>query len=57
MTRTALVSGGARGIGRALTRHFLQNGYRVFIFDLDLTELQHTVHVHLAPYAKEKMVG
>ncbi|KAI6809462.1 short chain alcohol dehydrogenase [Hortaea werneckii] len=57
MTRTALISGGARGIGRALTRHFLQTGYRVFIFDLDEAELRHTVHVHLAAYAEDGMWG
>ncbi|KAI7089738.1 short chain alcohol dehydrogenase [Hortaea werneckii] len=57
MPQTALISGGARGIGRALTRHFLETGYRVFIFDLDATELQHTVHTHLAPYAEKGKVG
>ncbi|KAK3707645.1 hypothetical protein LTR37_011993 [Vermiconidia calcicola] len=39
--KTALVSGGARGIGRAIVRRFLERGYRVFVFDIDEDELKH----------------
>jgi len=45
--KAILISGGARGIGRGLARHFLQKGHRVFIFDIDEEELNHTVKVHL----------
>ncbi|OJD34977.1 short chain alcohol dehydrogenase [Diplodia corticola] len=49
-SRRIVISGGARGIGRALARHFLEQGDRVFLIDVDEPELHHTVHSHLAKY-------
>lgn len=37
-----LITGGARGIGRGLFRHFLTAGHKVFILDSNLEELAHT---------------
>lgn len=51
------MSGGARGIGRALSRYFLEAGHRVFIFDIDEEELKHTTEVHLAQYLKDEKLG
>lgn len=34
-TKTAIVTGGARGIGRAIAERFIQDGYQVAIMDLD----------------------
>ena len=33
--KAAVVSGGARGIGRAIARRLLEDGYSVLIFDID----------------------
>ncbi|KAH8728140.1 hypothetical protein GQ44DRAFT_747932 [Phaeosphaeriaceae sp. PMI808] len=52
-TRNIIVSGGARGIGRALTRMFLESGHKVYIFDIDDNELCHTTKVHLKEYYEE----
>ncbi|KAH7406751.1 hypothetical protein DE146DRAFT_607446 [Phaeosphaeria sp. MPI-PUGE-AT-0046c] len=52
--RNIIVSGGARGIGRALSRMFLEGGHSVFIFDIDEDELQYTTKVHLKKYYDEK---
>ncbi|KAK0659377.1 putative short-chain type dehydrogenase/reductase y4vI [Lasiodiplodia hormozganensis] len=49
-SRGVVISGGGRGIGRALARHFLNKGDRVFLLDVDTEELHHTVHVHLAKH-------
>jgi NAD(P)-dependent dehydrogenase (short-subunit alcohol dehydrogenase family) len=49
-TRNILISGGARGIGRSLVRNFLEKGNKVYIFDIDEDELNHTVNVHLKKY-------
>ncbi|KKY19554.1 putative short chain alcohol dehydrogenase [Diplodia seriata] len=49
-SRGVVISGGARGIGRALARHFLNKGDRVFLLDIDEAELHHTVHSHLAKF-------
>lgn len=54
--RNIVVSGGARGIGRALSRMFLEGGHKVFIFDIDDEELQHTTKVHLKKYYEQKQV-
>jgi ribonuclease Z len=51
--RNIIVSGGARGIGRALSRMFLEAGHRVYIFDIDKDELEHTTKVHLKTYLDE----
>ncbi|KAK4628735.1 hypothetical protein CLAFUW4_07687 [Fulvia fulva] len=55
--KTAIISGGARGIGRCLVRRFLEKGYRVFVFDIDEEELKHTTHVHLKKYTDSKALG
>ncbi|RYO94684.1 hypothetical protein DL764_007797 [Monosporascus ibericus] len=51
MPRTAIIGGGARGIGRCLVRRFLERGYRVFVFDIDGEELKHTAGTHLKKYS------
>lgn len=48
--KTALISGGARGIGRCIARRFLERGYSVYILDIDEAELAHTTQTHLKPY-------
>ncbi|ORY56904.1 uncharacterized protein BCR38DRAFT_355392 [Pseudomassariella vexata] len=50
MPKTALISGGARGIGRCLVRRFCELGYNVYVFDIDEEELNHTVNSHLQSY-------
>jgi ribonuclease Z len=55
-SKNIVVSGGARGIGRALVRYFLQAGHKVFIFDIDEDELKHTTTVHLEQYHKDGKV-
>ena len=37
--QTAIVTGGARGIGRAVAAHFLRSGAQVWIWDIDPVEL------------------
>ncbi|KAK5112266.1 hypothetical protein LTR62_004427 [Meristemomyces frigidus] len=49
-SKAILLSGGARGIGRCMARHFLQRGHKVFILDIDEDELKHTAEKHLAKY-------
>ncbi|KAF2194803.1 short chain alcohol dehydrogenase [Zopfia rhizophila CBS 207.26] len=51
-SKNIIVSGGARGIGRALSRYFLEAGHHVYIFDIDENELKYTTTVHLAKYHK-----
>jgi ribonuclease Z len=51
--RNIIVSGGARGIGRCLSRMFLEAGHSVYIFDIDEDELEHTTKVHLKKYYEE----
>ncbi|KAF2715750.1 short chain alcohol dehydrogenase [Pleomassaria siparia CBS 279.74] len=55
-SKNILVSGGARGIGRALSRMFLEAGHLVFIFDYDEAELEYTKTVHLAQFHKGEKV-
>ncbi|KAI1347999.1 NAD(P)-binding protein [Xylaria sp. FL0043] len=54
--RTAVVSGGARGIGRCLVRRFLERGYKVYTFDIDEEELTHTTRTHLKQYYEQGML-
>jgi len=55
--KTALISGGARGIGRCIARRFLERGYRTYILDIDEEELKHTATVHLKQYYDKKQVN
>lgn len=55
--KTAIISGGARGIGRCVVRRFLERGYRVYVFDIDEEELNHTTQVHLKNYSDSKALG
>lgn len=57
MPKTALISGGARGIGRCLVRRFCERGYHVYIFDIDEVELEHTTKVHLKQYSDSGALG
>ncbi|RYP61585.1 hypothetical protein DL770_009762 [Monosporascus sp. CRB-9-2] len=57
MPKTAIISGGARGIGRCLVRRFLERGYRVFVFDIDEGELKHTTGTHLKKYSDSGALG
>lgn len=57
MLKTAIISGGARGIGRSLVRSFLEKGYKVFVLDIDQEELTHTVKNHLQKYSDDKLLG
>jgi NAD(P)-dependent dehydrogenase (short-subunit alcohol dehydrogenase family) len=57
VAKTAIVSGGARGIGRCIVRRFLERGYKVFIFDIDEEELKHTTTVHLKQYHDKKQLS
>ncbi|KAK4546607.1 hypothetical protein LTR36_001824 [Oleoguttula mirabilis] len=57
MARTAIISGGARGIGRCLVRRFLERGYHVYVFDIDEEELTHTTQVHLKKYSDSGALG
>ena len=54
--KTAIISGGARGIGRCIARRFLERGYKTFILDIDEEELKHTTTVHLKQYYEKKQV-
>jgi len=55
--RNIIVSGGARGIGRALTRMFLEGGHSVYVFDIDQDELEYTVKTHLKQYYDSQKLG
>jgi len=57
MTKTAIVSGGARGIGRCLARRFLERGFHVYVFDIDEEELNHMAEKHLKQYSDSKALG
>ena len=41
MTRTAIVTGAARGIGEAIARRLHADGYRVALTDIDLERVEH----------------
>jgi len=51
--KNIIISGGARGIGRALTRMMLEAGHHAYIFDIDEEELEHTAKVHLKAYYED----
>ncbi|KAK2034979.1 short chain dehydrogenase [Colletotrichum zoysiae] len=53
VSKNVVISGGARGIGRALTRYFLEAGHKVYVFDIDEDELEYTVKVHLKTHHDE----
>lgn len=57
MTKTALISGGARGIGRCLVRRFCELGYRVYVLDNNEVELEHAVNVHLRQYSERDQLA
>jgi NAD(P)-dependent dehydrogenase (short-subunit alcohol dehydrogenase family) len=57
VAKTAIISGGARGIGRCIVRRFLERGYKVFVFDIDEEELKHTTTVHLKQYLDKGQLG
>lgn len=56
-SKNILLSGGARGIGRVIARHFLSKGHRVFILDIEQEELEYTITQHLATYNAESRVS
>lgn len=45
--RNIVLTGAARGIGRAMARHLFLGGHKLFLIDVDGDELSHTVNVHL----------
>ncbi|KAF1998393.1 NAD(P)-binding protein [Amniculicola lignicola CBS 123094] len=57
VSKNVIISGGARGIGRTLSRSFLEAGHNVFIFDIDEEELKHTTTVHLTEYLQDQRLG
>jgi NAD(P)-dependent dehydrogenase (short-subunit alcohol dehydrogenase family) len=46
-SKAVLISGAAQGIGRCMARTFLSKGHRVYILDINGTELDYTVNNHL----------
>ena len=46
MTKTAIVTGAARGIGLATTRLFLEQGWQVAMVDRDRPELERAAARH-----------
>ncbi|KAK7914950.1 short chain alcohol dehydrogenase [Apiospora marii] len=56
-SRNVIVSGAARGIGRSLSRHFLDKGDRVFLLDIQEDELKYCVDVHLKQHADRAAYG
>jgi ribonuclease Z len=55
--KNIIISGGARGIGRAMTRMMLEAGHHAYIFDIDEEELEHTTKVHLKQYYEDGRLG
>lgn len=51
--KNIVISGGSRGIGRALARYFLEAGHSVYIVDINEEELEHTTKTHLGQYHKD----
>lgn len=54
--RVALVTGAARGIGRATAELFLEKGWRVSLLDIDADQLQATIAEIARPEATEALV-
>jgi NAD(P)-dependent dehydrogenase (short-subunit alcohol dehydrogenase family) len=50
--RNIVLTGGARGIGRALTRHLFLGGHKLFLIDVDGEELSYTINEHLPSVIK-----
>ncbi|KAK5946199.1 hypothetical protein PMZ80_000340 [Knufia obscura] len=46
-----VITGGGQGIGRALARHFVEKGHKIFILDVNKEGLQHTAETHLKDYS------
>lgn len=57
VSKAVLISGAAKGIGRCLSRVFLEQGHRVFLLDVDADELEYTTTVHLKSHAKNLSSG
>lgn len=51
---TFLITGAGRGIGRGLSRQLLQAGHRVFLVDIDSTELNHTADTLAKTYKRQE---
>ena len=50
-TKNILITGGARGIGRSLSRGLLSKGHRVYILDIEEEQLRHTIDAHLTEHS------
>ncbi|KAJ9634285.1 uncharacterized protein PV06_00453 [Exophiala oligosperma] len=46
-----VISGGGQGIGRALARHFVSRGHKIFILDVNEDNVKHTAEEHLKEHA------
>ena len=55
--RIAVVTGGARGIGRAITERFLESGAKVAIWDSDTARMQSTVRELTDDNHRDAVIG
>jgi NAD(P)-dependent dehydrogenase (short-subunit alcohol dehydrogenase family) len=53
MSKSFLITGAGRGIGRGLSRLLLQQGHRVFLIDNNSIELEHTINQFSQKFAYE----